>query len=49
MQDETPLSHLNRNKLGKNDIFDIFSSCLKFSASNFLDFENSASYICAVQ
>ena len=49
MQDVTPLSHLTRTKLGRNDIFDIFSSYLKFSASIFLDFENSASYKCAVQ
>ena len=49
MQDVTPLSHLTRTKQGKNDIFDIFSSYLKFSSSIFLDFENSASYIWAVQ
>lgn len=47
MQDVKPLSHLTRTKLGRNDIFDIFSSYLKFSASIFLDFENSASYKCA--
>lgn len=49
MQDVTALSHLTRTKQGKNDIFDIFSSYLKFSSSIFLDFENSASYIWAVQ